>query len=316
MSDDGVPPGDMSSNLFPFRHREPAISADESDALLSGDPLAADASPQVQALGDAIGALRRPGHANELAGASAAVAAFAEVAGSRFTDSRPARRRTVLTPLLGAKVAIAAVAGSLALGGAAAAAGITLPGTSGGHPIVAAGQTSSAPSASASASNSGDPTGTPTPTASPSAKPTHPRPVAAGFVYGWCRAFSNPAVVAGADQRPDRAELLAKLTALAAAKGGTVTQLCAAVLAAGDPTSAGPCHGKGTPDSFDDPNGDARGKPGDHQGGQQGGHGTNGHSSPGNGGGRGNGQSGGQSGGQSSGHGGGNSSGHGGGSGH
>ena len=57
MSDDSVPSDDMSANLFPFRRREPNLSADEADALLSGQPLSVPSSPEVATLEAAVAAL-------------------------------------------------------------------------------------------------------------------------------------------------------------------------------------------------------------------------------------------------------------------
>jgi uncharacterized membrane protein YgcG len=297
MSDDDVPAGEMPSNLFPFRRREPAVSADEVDVLLSGESPGPFASPEAQALGEVVAALRSAGRPNELAGASAAVAAFAEAAGSGLGDPDTARRRTVLTPLIGAKLLIAAVAGSIALGGAAAAAGIALPGSStGAHAIGRPALSSDHASASTSLTES--PTAVAAAKAktspSPTTTPWHPHParIEPGSLVGLCHAYTarNSSDQQGLDVR-----VLAKLQALAATKGVTVAQLCTAALAAVDPKNDGTCsHGPA-----DDPSDPARSRddsghhdPGGQSHGGSNGHsadgGTNGHSADGgsNGGGR------------------------------
>jgi hypothetical protein len=277
VSDDGVSTGDMSSNLFPFRRHDPAVSADDVDALLSGQPLGPAASPEAQALGEAVSALRSAGRPSELAGASAAMAAFAEAAGDRFADSVIARRRKVLTPLIGAKLVIAAVAGSIALGGAAAAAGISLPGTSSSeHSIAAPASSSADPSATASATESATASATASPSPSPT-KTKHLRPASVEdrFLFGLCTAYTAQNSSTG--NGLDASQILAKLQAVATAKGVTVDQLCTSVLAAGDPKQDGSVagHRQGADDPSDDP---ARGSSG-HDGrgqGTSGGSGTSG----------------------------------------
>jgi hypothetical protein len=120
MSHRDVPDYDMPENLIPFPHRGPSLSGEVVDQLLAEDAVSTDASADVTPLADLIAALRAPGQPSELSGESAAVSAFslAMSAGAQHET----RRRKVLGPLLGAKIALAAVIGSLAMGGVAAAA--------------------------------------------------------------------------------------------------------------------------------------------------------------------------------------------------
>ena len=64
---------------------------------------------------DMLSALCEPGYPGELAGQSSAVAAFS-AASEKLIAEKCARRRSS-TPVRGAKLAAAAVAGSLILGG-------------------------------------------------------------------------------------------------------------------------------------------------------------------------------------------------------
>ena len=82
----------------------------ESDLLLSGGVLTEGASDDARAVQRVVMALRAPGHAEELSGEAEAVAAFVAAASSF------ARRS-----ILGFKLAVAATAASLVMGGVAAA---------------------------------------------------------------------------------------------------------------------------------------------------------------------------------------------------
>jgi hypothetical protein len=116
-----VPDDEMNENLFPFKRHEHPVSADDAEKLLRGVSPAAASTPEVLAVADVLAALCLPARSAELAGEKAAVAAFAAVKEKALAPDQP-RRRSMLSAFTGAKLAVAAVAGSLALGGVAAAA--------------------------------------------------------------------------------------------------------------------------------------------------------------------------------------------------
>ena len=141
---DVVPGGDMDENLNPD---EPAVN-------------------------DLLKALCEPGYAGELAGQQTAVAAFAAAAKEKekamASKAEKSGRRPWFSPARGAKLAAAAMAGSLVMGGVAAAAVTgSLPGPfqDVAHTLGAPGAQSDDPSA--------EPTESDSPDASPSASGTH-----------------------------------------------------------------------------------------------------------------------------------------------
>jgi hypothetical protein len=129
------------------------------------DVLNADGSfsTEVPAVSDLLKALCEPGYPGELAGQSAAVAAFS-AAREKALLSEKSPRRPLRTRARGAKLAAAAVVGSLVMGGVAAAAVTgSLPG-----PVQDVAHTLGLPSAG------GDPTESDSPDASGSADPSTP----------------------------------------------------------------------------------------------------------------------------------------------
>ncbi|MGN6610636.1 MAG: hypothetical protein ACTHLJ_02570 [Angustibacter sp.] len=83
----------------------------------------AAAPPGTSALADLVSAARLPAHDSELVGEDAAVAAFVAARDSAISSTRTRHRRTsVLSTLIGSKLARAAAAGVVTLGGVSAAA--------------------------------------------------------------------------------------------------------------------------------------------------------------------------------------------------
>lgn len=229
----------MSDTILPFGRHEPELSADEADDLLCGLPPTASASPAARAVGDALGLLSLPPSRAELADERAAVAVFALSAGTTalpVADSadveplRRARRR-------GLRVAIAAAAGSVVLGGVAAAAIGVLPGsTVGSAPTVSIGS----PSVGAHLAT----------TASPQTPTTHQTPAASatgGAAHGTQHATGTaligtvtPAihsvcssVLGGPTSTLPASEvtrILGQLTDAATAGEQTLSQLCTRLL--------------------------------------------------------------------------------------
>ena len=120
MSHRDVPDYDMPENLIPLPHHGPSLPGGVVDRLLAEETVSTDEPSDVRLLADLIAALRAQGQPSELRGEAAAVAAFSLARSAEAQHE--SRRRKMLGPLLSAKIAVAAVIGSLAMGGIAAAA--------------------------------------------------------------------------------------------------------------------------------------------------------------------------------------------------
>jgi hypothetical protein len=124
MSGPGGYGGEMSEFPFPRRAGDQPVPGVALDRLLDGDLSTERAAPEVEALADLLSAAAGPASDRELAGQTAAVAAFVrerDVDGHR-RHATAARRRSMLATLLGTKLAAAAAAGAVGFGGLAAAA--------------------------------------------------------------------------------------------------------------------------------------------------------------------------------------------------
>jgi hypothetical protein len=163
----------------------------------------------------------------------------------------------VFSSLVGAKLAIAAVAGSLSIGGVAAAAVGVLPGPFSHGAAVTAGD-SSDPSESADPSQSADPSESPDPSEStaptvtqtgtpqPSTGPKGPDATGPA-AFGLCHAFGGTKATRKADN-PSIA--YRNLLAAATAAGQTVEAYCATIL--GTPVPTATCTATGSPDQSGD----------------------------------------------------------------
>jgi hypothetical protein len=248
----------VTDNLFPVPDGPRELPAEELDALLSGRPLPADASPQGRAVSEVLAGLQAPPTASELAGEAGALAAVVAASGLDAPDSRSGTGRVARS---GLKVAVLAAVGSLALGGVAAAATTgSLPG-----PLQKAAHLFGAPdgqgdnqgndeggdasgsasaSVSASGSDTGSPTASPSASASSSGKANGVGPDATGpAAFGLCHAF--------ADTTDNPSVAFRNLQKAAAGKGLSVKDYCTVIIALGPghhPTpsgSAAPTHGHG-----------------------------------------------------------------------
>ncbi|KQX62098.1 hypothetical protein [Angustibacter sp. Root456] len=94
------------------------------EGLLADERPAVDAAaPGTSALADLVSAARLPAHDSELVGEDAALAAFVAARDGALSPTRTRHRRTsVLSTLIGSKLALAAAAGAVTLGGVSAAA--------------------------------------------------------------------------------------------------------------------------------------------------------------------------------------------------
>jgi hypothetical protein len=124
MSGPGGYGGEMPEFPFPRRAGDQPVPGVALDRLLDGDFATERTIPDVEALADLLSAAAGPPSDRELAGQTAAIAAFArerDVGGHRH-NAAVARRRSVLSTFLGTKLAAAAAAGAIGFGGLAAAA--------------------------------------------------------------------------------------------------------------------------------------------------------------------------------------------------
>jgi hypothetical protein len=124
MSGPGGYGGEMPEFPFPRRAGDQPVPGVALDRLLDGDFATERTTPDVEALADLLSAAAGPPSDRELAGQTAALAAFArerDVGGHR-RNAPVARRRSMLATLLGTKLAAAAAAGAVGFGGLAAAA--------------------------------------------------------------------------------------------------------------------------------------------------------------------------------------------------
>jgi hypothetical protein len=123
MSGPGGYGGEMPEFPFPRRAGDQPVPGVALDRLLDGDFATERTTPDVEALADLLSTAAGPPSDRELAGQTAAIAAFArerDVGGHRH--AAVARRRSMLATLLGTKLAAAAAAGAVGFGGLAAAA--------------------------------------------------------------------------------------------------------------------------------------------------------------------------------------------------
>src|SRR3954453_7523437 len=98
------------------------IDAWTLESLLDGGVTSDPQAPGVLELGALISAARGPATPAELSGEEAARAAFVGSAAGSIARSATPRRFAVLSTMLGSKIALAAAASALTLGGASAAA--------------------------------------------------------------------------------------------------------------------------------------------------------------------------------------------------
>jgi hypothetical protein len=197
-------------------NRPRLIGRDTAERLLDGRPLGPDAG--YDALSELLSAVAAPAAEGELAGESAAVAAFRE---AHLGSVRQPRRGPMITTRragsLGAK-AIAAVFATTALCGVAVAASTGhLPGTRHDGSVASPSPRSTTTAARAGHAGSG-PASLPAPGTTPTARPG---------IVGLCRAYS-------AAGKTDRGRMLASppFTGLVRQAGGTgkVIAYCATVL--------------------------------------------------------------------------------------
>ncbi|MFI5099498.1 MAG: hypothetical protein ACHQE5_03155, partial [Actinomycetes bacterium] len=282
MTDGDVPDDDMNENLFPFQRRDGGLPSDDVEKLLRGQSPAAGSTPEAHAVADVLAALCQPAQRGELAGEKAAVAAFVAAKEEALAPDET-RRRSVLSALTGAKLAVAAVAGSLALGGVAAAACTgTLPGPfqDVAHTLGAPGAEPDGVAGSADPIGSGTPTASAAATASGSHQPGADHPPGHGpsaFAICWFVVQKAGGAAGGpwadhtdggtvtpddgnGDGRDDHGRgewsaAFAKLQATAAASGQTVLDYCTTLLATHTakphPTKHADKHGKNDQGSHD-----------------------------------------------------------------
>ncbi len=231
MSGAGGYGGEMPEFPFPRRAGDQPVPGVALDRLLDGDLAIERTTPDVEALADLLSAAAGPPCDRELAGQTAAIAAFArerDVGGHRH-HAAVARRRSMLTTLLGTKLAAAAAAGAIGFGGLAAAAYAgALP-----EPIQDfAHQTVGAPSASSDHSDPGSQGSAPMSSeasertnAAQSGEPVGPDATGSAS-YGLCTAF--------AEQKADNGQVDTRSVAyraLVEAAGGAdkIDEFCAGV---------------------------------------------------------------------------------------
>jgi hypothetical protein len=229
------------------------------EGLLAEERLDVDlAAPGVSELATLVAAARTPAHGSELVGESAAVAAFitARDGGVSSTSTRH-RRTSVLSTLIGSKLALAAAAGAVTLGGVSAAAFTgTLPDGAQAlaHRVVgapAAGDDTTTgdndadalddeatQTATATETATDDPTETGQPTATP-VGPDATGPAA----FGLCTAY---AAQMRSGHTPDPASVAFRNLAAAAGGADNVTTYCNTVVTArataGHPTGSPTTH--------------------------------------------------------------------------
>ncbi|SRR5712692_92774 len=124
MSEGGGSPDEMSS--FPCFGARRSMDAASAEGLLAGRPVPAGAPADQQSLARLLASASGPASERELAGEAAAVAAFVQVAGWRAVGSSgrvrtAARRSSLVASVFSVRLAVAAVAGAVALGGVAVA---------------------------------------------------------------------------------------------------------------------------------------------------------------------------------------------------
>lgn len=228
----------MNDRPIIFERREPGLPADEAEELLRGRAPAASSPPAAHAVADVLSALCLPASGAELADERMAFAVFASATAmaieeeSRGPDDPLPQRRPARVRARGRiRLALAAAAGSLVIGGVAAAAVTGSFPFPGGKPAVAPNQTSTTSRVGVAASSSQKPHLKPSASASGShLSGTGARPGLTPTAYAVCtsvvgRATSAPQAGAGTV-----AQVLADLRATAASKGQTLSQLCTTLL--------------------------------------------------------------------------------------
>ncbi len=246
------------------------------EGLLADEQPEVDLSaPGAAGLAAIVAAARVPAHDSELVGERAAVAAFAAARDSGVSSTSTRTRRTsVLSTLIGSKLALAAAAGAVTLGGVSAAAftGSLPDGAQGlAHHVLGAPAADTTTHASDDVDETGDEatataTESPSETAEPTTTATAVGPDATGpAAFGLCTAYSAQ-VRAGHTPDPSSPAF----ANLAAAAGGAdnVATYCGTVVkpgatvtprGTGSPTAhpTKPAHPTGSPTthpgSNDDP---------------------------------------------------------------
>ncbi len=224
MTGSGVPPSDMPN--FPWSGRQEAapLSDGALAALLAGAGLPAEAPTELRAVAEALTALTGSPAGDELAGETAALAAFRDRLGVPGPVTRRRRRPPLLAPVLSAKAAAVAVT-VLSLGGLATAA------YAGALP---------APAQELAHSAIGAPAAHPTAADHPAGSASPVGPDATGHpAYGLCTAWSHAKAHGTRKQRSVAFQNLAK----AAGGAANVAAFCAAVP---HPGSTGQATGKPT----------------------------------------------------------------------
>ena len=111
---------------FPWLGRQDASAIEDAAlaAMLSGPEVPVDIAAGLQPAADVLAALRARPSGDELAGEAFAMAEFRNRVGvpDRVRRTRPRRRPALLTSLMSAKVAVAAAAVAITIGGVATAA--------------------------------------------------------------------------------------------------------------------------------------------------------------------------------------------------
>ena len=244
------------------------IDAWTLESLLDGGSVGNPASPGLPELGALISAARGPASPAELAGEQAARAAFVDAAAtSSLITTR--RRSSVLSTLIGSKIALAA-AGALALSGASTAAAFTgqLPGPAqnAAHHLLGAPaadqQTDAEDSPIGEATD--DPTSDPTemPTGAPRATTTPVGPDATGSAaYGLCTAWTAQ-VRAG--HTPNSSSVAFRNLITAAGSADNVAAYCTGVVATSHPTHPAKPTGSPSAHPTGSPTSHPTGKPSTH----------------------------------------------------
>ncbi len=224
MTGSGVPPSDMPN--FPWSGRQEAapLSDGALAALLAGAGLPAEAPTELRAVAEALTALTGSPAGDELAGETAALAAFRDRLGVPGPVTRRRRRPPLLAPVLSAKAAAVAVT-VLSLGGLATAA------YAGALP---------APAQELAHSAIGAPAAHPTAADHPAGSASPVGPDATGHpAYGLCTAWAHAKAQGTHKQQATAFRNLAN----AAGGAANVTAFCAAVAHPGStahPTSSPP----------------------------------------------------------------------------
>jgi hypothetical protein len=110
---------EVQANVLHLSGRDSALPDELVDRILRSEPVDAGAAPEALALAGMVTTLRRPARPVELRGAASAVAAYRrEVTACALKEQRHRRLR----PSVSARIAAAALVGSVGMGGVAVAA--------------------------------------------------------------------------------------------------------------------------------------------------------------------------------------------------